>query len=232
MAIAPISDAVGWVECGETRHAMRKLVGLASLHPSYGEILRGDFPGARLAKAGGGPYLLLNPPSEARCAMKLKDPKLFRQQCYVDGEWVDADTAAPSPVHQPGDRRDARHGAAHGRRRDAARDRGRRTRRCPPGAPRPRKERAADPAQMVRPDDGEPGRSGDADDGRAGQAAGRVEGRDRLRRLVHRVVRRGGASASMATPFPAHQRDKRIVVHQAADRRVRRDHAVEFSRRR
>ena len=22
--------------------------------------------------------------------LPLKDPKLFRQQCYIDGEWVDA----------------------------------------------------------------------------------------------------------------------------------------------
>ena len=22
--------------------------------------------------------------------MKLSDPKLFREQCYIDGEWVDA----------------------------------------------------------------------------------------------------------------------------------------------
>ena len=22
--------------------------------------------------------------------MRLKDPKLFRQQCYIDGKWVDA----------------------------------------------------------------------------------------------------------------------------------------------
>ena len=33
--------------------------------------------------------------------MELKDPKLFRQQCYVNGEWVDADDRATIPVKDP-----------------------------------------------------------------------------------------------------------------------------------
>ena len=33
--------------------------------------------------------------------MKLTDPKLFRQQCYIDGAWVDADGGGTIPVENP-----------------------------------------------------------------------------------------------------------------------------------
>ena len=33
--------------------------------------------------------------------MQLKDPKLFRQQCYIGGEWVEADSRATIPVTNP-----------------------------------------------------------------------------------------------------------------------------------
>ncbi len=33
--------------------------------------------------------------------MKLKDPSLFRQQCYIDGAWVDADSGETVPVTNP-----------------------------------------------------------------------------------------------------------------------------------
>jgi succinate-semialdehyde dehydrogenase/glutarate-semialdehyde dehydrogenase len=33
--------------------------------------------------------------------MKLKDPSLFRQQCYIDGAWVDADSRETIPVTNP-----------------------------------------------------------------------------------------------------------------------------------
>src|SRR5436309_13456708 len=33
--------------------------------------------------------------------MKLKDPKLFRQRCYVDGKWVDALNRGTIPVTNP-----------------------------------------------------------------------------------------------------------------------------------
>src|SRR5215813_6404163 len=33
--------------------------------------------------------------------MKLKDPKLFRQQCYIDGAWVDADGGGTVAVENP-----------------------------------------------------------------------------------------------------------------------------------
>jgi succinate-semialdehyde dehydrogenase / glutarate-semialdehyde dehydrogenase len=33
--------------------------------------------------------------------LQLKDPKLFRQQCYVDGKWLDADGKGTIPVENP-----------------------------------------------------------------------------------------------------------------------------------
>jgi succinate-semialdehyde dehydrogenase / glutarate-semialdehyde dehydrogenase len=35
--------------------------------------------------------------------VKLKDPKLFRQQCYIDGQWVDAGNRETVPVNNPAD---------------------------------------------------------------------------------------------------------------------------------
>ncbi len=35
--------------------------------------------------------------------MQLKDPKLFRQQCYIDGRWVDAGNRETIPVNNPAD---------------------------------------------------------------------------------------------------------------------------------
>jgi succinate-semialdehyde dehydrogenase / glutarate-semialdehyde dehydrogenase len=34
-------------------------------------------------------------------ALQLSDPKLFRQQCYVDGKWADADGGGTIPVENP-----------------------------------------------------------------------------------------------------------------------------------
>src|SRR5450631_22156 len=33
--------------------------------------------------------------------MKLKDPRLFREQCFIDGSWVGADGGGTRPVHNP-----------------------------------------------------------------------------------------------------------------------------------
>ena len=33
--------------------------------------------------------------------MQLKDAKLFRQQCYIDGQWVDALNRGTIPVTNP-----------------------------------------------------------------------------------------------------------------------------------
>src|SRR5437763_764473 len=43
----------------------------------------------------------MNAPAEALASLKLKDQKLFRQQCYIDGRWVDAESGKSSPVHNP-----------------------------------------------------------------------------------------------------------------------------------
>ena len=37
----------------------------------------------------------------ANGAPKLKDAALFRQQCYIDGKWVDADSGATIDVTNP-----------------------------------------------------------------------------------------------------------------------------------
>ena len=70
-------------------------------------------------------------------SLNLKDPSLFRQQCYVDGEWIDADAGGTVDVTNPATRRADRHRAEPGRGRDAPRDRGGRARPFPPGARRP-----------------------------------------------------------------------------------------------
>ena len=33
--------------------------------------------------------------------LKLSDPKLFRQQAYIDGAWCDADSGKSKPVNNP-----------------------------------------------------------------------------------------------------------------------------------
>ena len=164
-----------------------------------------------------------------QASISLRDMSLFREQAFVGGRW---ESAANGQVekglqsrHRPADR----HRAESRRGGDAARDRG-----CRQGAARlaraHRQGARADPAQVVRPDDGEPGRPRGADDCRAGQAAVRKPRRDRLCGLVHRVVRRGRQARlrrchPLARPRQAHRRAE------AADRRDRRDHAVEFPER-
>ena len=33
--------------------------------------------------------------------MELRDPKLLRSQCYVNGQWLDAADGRSTPVHNP-----------------------------------------------------------------------------------------------------------------------------------
>src|SRR5690606_21674411 len=35
--------------------------------------------------------------------MKLSDPELLREQCYIDGEWIGAADGKRTPVHNPAD---------------------------------------------------------------------------------------------------------------------------------
>ena len=85
-------------------------------------------------------------------------------------------------------------------------------------------------AQMVRPDDGEPGGSRADHDRRAGQAACRIARRDRLWRLVRRVLRRRG-QAHLWRDDPLALADVAHGGDQAAGRRRRGDHAVELPQR-
>ena len=41
------------------------------------------------------------PDTIERANLALKDPSLLRQQCYVDGEWVDAHDGGSMPVIDP-----------------------------------------------------------------------------------------------------------------------------------
>src|SRR3954467_1481021 len=43
----------------------------------------------------------MNAPAEALASLSLKDRKLFREQCYIDGNWVDADSRKGTPVINP-----------------------------------------------------------------------------------------------------------------------------------
>src|SRR6266849_670402 len=46
--------------------------------------------------------IVMNAPAQAGlAALQLKDPKLFREQCYVDGGWADADSRKTIPVSNP-----------------------------------------------------------------------------------------------------------------------------------
>ena len=43
----------------------------------------------------------MNAPVAGLAGFSLKDPKLFREQCYIDGAWLDADARKSTPVHNP-----------------------------------------------------------------------------------------------------------------------------------
>src|SRR5262245_43955765 len=44
----------------------------------------------------------MNAPTQPGLApISLKDPKLFREQCYLDGAWAGADSKKAFPVHNP-----------------------------------------------------------------------------------------------------------------------------------
>ena len=134
-----------------------------------------------------------------------------------------------APRQQSGGRRRNRHHSENGCGGNQTGDRG--CQRGVAGMARQDRQRARHgAAQVVRPHDGEPGRSRGVDDDRAGQAAVRVERRNRVRRVVHRMVC-GGRQAHLRrchSAAPGRQAHRR---HQAADRRVRGGDAVEFPER-
>ena len=104
---------------------------------------------------------------------------LLRDQAYVDGKWIDADSGETFPVAEPGHRRDRRRGAAPGaaetRRAIEAAERA-----FPDWRAKTAKERARIPP-LLRPDARAGGRPRGPDDDRARQAARRVTGRGRVR---------------------------------------------------
>ena len=85
----------------------------------------------------------------------------------------------------------------------------------------------ADHAQVVRPDDGQSGRPGAHPDRRNGQALCRGQGRDRLRRLLYRMVRRRGKAGLRRNHSRPHARQA-PDGDQAARGRCRLGHAMEL----
>ena len=158
---------------------------------------------------------------------RLKDPSLLRDRCYIDGAWVGTPA---NPVTNPVNGVELAKVPVMSTAEATAGGRSRRARVSGLGQAH-RQAALQHLAQMVRPDHRQP-RGPRADpDLRAGQAAGGGARRSRYRRRLCRILRRGGPPRlwrdhSDAAAGCAAARD------QAADRRLRRDHAVEFSRAR
>ena len=134
---------------------------------------------------------------------------------------------AVAPCHQSGQWRGTGKGAGDEHR---GSDAGRRSRRARVSGLGQAHRQAAlqHPAQMVRPDHRQP-RGPRADpDLRAGQAAGGSARRSRYRRRLCRILRRGSAPR-LWRDHPDAAAGCAAARDQAADRRLRRDHAVEFS---
>ena len=151
---------------------------------------------------------------------------LAKNKCYVDGQWIGEPTL-PVTNKATGDIMarvpELRRGG------DARSHRG--------GQPRPAglvEDAGQGPLQarapLVRPDRRERRRAGAAAHQRAGQAAGRGQGRDPLCRRLHRVLRRGG-QAHLRRDHPDLQGRRAHRRHQAAGRRGGGHHAVELPRR-
>ena len=71
----------------------------------------------------------MNAPTDPKqFRVQLKDAKLFHQQCYIDGQWVDADSRQTIPVTNPATGGVIGSDPEDGRGRDAPRDRGGRPR--------------------------------------------------------------------------------------------------------
>jgi len=156
----------------------------------------------------------------------LKDAGLFRQQCYINGEWIDADNKATIPVKnlQPAQSSGACLRWAQPK----------------PGAPlkqrmrlacwraRTAKERGAICASGLTAD-GQSGRPCKADDAEQGKPLAESKGE-----VAYGASFVGGsprkASGFMVTPFQRHQRQA-SRSHQGTHRCLRRDHPVELSHR-
>ena len=158
--------------------------------------------------------------------LTLKDPTLLRDACLVAGEWVAADNGGTIAVDNPSTGAVIGHVPNMGDGREQARDR---VCRCgSAGMARPDREGArSDPAQLVRPDDGEPGRSRAIMTAEQGKPLAEAKGEIAYAASFIEWFAEEGKRIYGDT-IPAPPADKRILVLQAADRRLRRDHAVEF----
>ena len=137
-------------------------------------------------------------------------PSLFRQQCYINGKWVDADSGKTIDVNNPATGEILGTVPNLGARRDAPRHRGRQ-RRLAGLAQEDRQGARRHPAQMVRPDDGEPGRPRALMTAEQGKPLAEAKGE-----IAYGATFSSGsprrASGSMATPSRSISADKRIVV--------------------
>ncbi len=158
--------------------------------------------------------------------MKLKDKKLFRQQCYVDGKWIDADSKETIKVNNPADNSTLgtvpKMGGAETRRAIEAANKA-----WPAWRAKTGKERAAilrrffdlmvanadDLALIMTMEQGKP----------LAEAKGEVVyAASFLEWFGEEAKRVYGDTIPQNVPGTPHRR------HQGADRRRRRDHAVEF----
>ena len=143
--------------------------------------------------------------------MQLRDSKLLRSQCYVNGQWLDAADGRSTPVLNPATGATLGtvpqlDGAATRRAIDAA------AAAFPAWAAQTAKQRAVILRRWFELMMANQKDLGAAHDGRAGQAPGGGKRGNRLRRGVRRVVRAKKRGASTARSYPGHQADKRIVV--------------------
>ncbi len=160
--------------------------------------------------------------------MKLQDETLFRQHCYIDGEWVDAISRATIRVTNPANGETLgtvpKMGAEETRRAIEAADRA-----LPAWRAKTAKERAQilrrwfdllmanqeDLATLMTAEQGKP-------------LAG-AKGEIAYAGLVYRMVWRRRGKRIYGDTIPAHRHRQAHCRHQGADRGVRGDHAVEFS---
>ena len=156
----------------------------------------------------------------------LKDRRLLRELAYVDGRWTASEAGKSFEVTDPATGATVAWVAAL----DAVQTNGG-DRCCRPRLPGLAWSAAAgaveNPAQMVRTDHRCQGRPGAADDARTGQAAGGIARRDRLCRVLRRMVCRGSQTPQRRERDQPSARRRDDGAARAAWRRRRGD-AVEF----
>ncbi len=157
---------------------------------------------------------------------RLSDPSLLRYDLFLDGGWSAASDDARFDVTDPGTG-ESIGGVASATRDDVRRAIDAAAAALPELGGASGEGALDDHAPLVRPDGRARGRPRDHPDGRAGQAGRRGQGRDPVRRSVHRVVRRGG-QAGLRRDDPDQRRRAPHARAEAADRRLRRDHALEL----